>query len=97
MRELIWLDSAVTDLMRLREFIAAHNPQAAKSAAETIKTAAKKLQNLPNIGKPAEDLPSYRDLKIRFGAAGYVMRYKIHQDNIYIVHIRHYRESGFNR
>ncbi len=95
MHELIWLDSAVDDIVRLREFIAAHNSKAAKKAAQTIKQAVNKLAELPNIGKPAEDLPDYRDLYIRFGAAGYVLRYRTYQDNIYIVHIRHYRELEF--
>ncbi len=52
-------------------------------------------QENPAIGKPIEDLPQYRDLFIRFGAAGYVLRYRIHLDSIYIVHIQHYREVDF--
>ena len=95
MREIIWLDSAVDDIVRLREFVAANNPKAAKNAAETLKKAAKKLEKLPNTGKPVADLPDYRDLFIRFGAAGYVMRYRVYQDNVYIVHIHHYKELGF--
>ena len=96
MRQIIWLNSAVDDIVKLREFVAAHNPKAAEKAAKTIKEATIKLEETPNIGKPIADLPNYRDLYIRFGAAGYVMRYRVHQNNVYIVHIRHYRESGFN-
>ena len=102
MRKIIWLDSAVDDIVRLREFVAVNNPKAAKKAAQIIKKAAQiikkaatKLEELPNTGKPVTDLPDYRDLFIRFGAAGYIMRYRVYQDNIYIVHIRHYRESEF--
>ena len=95
MREVIWLDSAVDDIVNLREFVAANNSKAAKRAAEIIKEAAARLEELPNIGKPVTDLQGYRDLYIRFGAAGYVMRYKIYMDDVYIVHIRHYREDGF--
>ena len=95
MRKLIWLDSAVNDIVRLREFIAKNNPKAAKKAAQLIKKAANKLVELPNTGKPVVDLPDYRDLNVRFGAAGYVMRYRTYQDNVYIIHIRHYRELGF--
>jgi plasmid stabilization system protein ParE len=96
MRQVTWLNSAVDDLVRLREFVAVNNPQAAKNAAQTIKEAALKLEELPNIGKPVVDLPDYRDLYIKFGAAGYVMRYRIHQADVYIVHVRHYSEFGFN-
>lgn len=95
MRKIIWLDSAVDDLVRLREFVASNNPSAAKKAAETIKQAVAKLEELPSAGKPVVDLPEYRDLFIRFGAAGYVMRYRVYQGDVYLIHVRHYREAGF--
>ena len=34
------------------------------------------------------------DLLIRFGTAGYVLRYRIQMDTIYVVHLRHYRETS---
>ncbi len=95
MRKLVWLDSAVNDIVRLRQFIARENLGAAQRAALAIKEAAQRLQEQPAIGRPIKDLPDYRDLLIRFGAAGYVLRYRIHLDTLYIVHIRHYREADF--
>ena len=95
MREIVWLNSAVNDVVRLREFIAKENPNAAKKAAEAIQDAAKRLMETPSIGKPVNDLPQYRDLLTRFGAGGYVLRYRVHTETIYIVHIRHYREADF--
>jgi len=95
MREIVWLDSAVNDIVRLREFITNENPAAAKKAAEAIKEATKRLIEAPSIGKPVKDLPQYRDLLTRFGAAGYVVRYRAHAEIVYIVHIRHYREIDF--
>ena len=96
MREIIWLDSAVNDIVRLREFIAKENPNAAKKAAESIQDAAKRLMKTPSIGKPVNDLPQYRDLLTRFGVGGYVLRYRVHTETVYIVHIRHYRENDFS-
>ncbi len=95
MRELIWLNSAINDLTRLRAFIAKENLEAAKRAASLLKEAALRLIKNPHIGKPVTDLIGYRELLIRFGVGGYIMRYKIYEDSIYIVHIRHYRESDF--
>lgn len=95
MRGLVWLDSAVNDLARLREFIAEKNPDAAARAARAIKQGAVLIAGSPNIGKPVADLPDYRDLLIRFGAGGYVLRYRVHLDVIYAVHLRHYRELNF--
>lgn len=95
MRKLVWLDSAVNDVVKLREFIVKENPYAAKRAAESIKDAAKRLIEPPSLGKPIKDLTEYRDLLARFGAGGYVIRYRVHLDTIYLVHIRHYREADF--
>lgn len=95
MREIVWLDSAVKDIIRLRAFIAKENPEAAKKAAKAIQQAAKRLMTTPAIGKPIPDLPPYRDLLTRFGAGGYILRYRVYVETIYIVHVRHYRETGF--
>jgi len=95
MREIIWLDSAVNDLVRLREFIAVHNPNAAQRAAELIKETLQLLKNHPELGKVVEALPDYRDLIIPFGASGYVIRYRLYEDNLYIVCLKHAREVGF--
>lgn len=95
MRKLIWSNVAIDNLVRLREFISNENPKAANRAAEAIKESVKRLTEIPTIGKPVKDLPLYRDLLIRFGAGGYVIRYRIHLNSIYIVNLRHYRESDF--
>lgn len=95
MWELVWLDSAINDVVRLKEFIIKENSNVAKRAVEAIKDATERLLRHPNIGKPVNDLPFYRDLLIRFGAGGYILRYRIYLNTIYIVHIRHYRESDF--
>ena len=93
--KIVWLDTAVQDVARLKEFIAKENSSAAKEAAEAIKNAARRLMETPLMGKPVKDLPQFRDLLTRFGAGGYVLRYRIHVETIYIIHIRHYREMDF--
>lgn len=95
MREIIWLDSSLDDMVRLRTFIGKENLLAAQKAAKAIKEAANRLIAAPLIGKPVTDLAPYRDLLTRFGAGGYVLRYRIEAETIYIVHIRHYREDDF--
>lgn len=96
MWEMIWLDSAVNDLIRLRDFIGENNKEAAKRAAKTIQEATRRLIDYPLIGKPIDDLPNYRDLLIKFGAGGYFLRYRIEEKSVFIVHIRHYRENDFS-
>lgn len=91
----VWLKSAVADLTRLKQFIMEHNPKAAEHAARKIKNAVFRLSAHPQLGKPIDDLPQFRDLGIPFGAGGYVLRYRSHHQTIYVVHIRHYRENNF--
>ena len=93
--QVVWLDSAVNDLVRLREFIEKNNTIAAKKAAHKIIEVAKMLEEQPELGKPAKDLPDYRDLNIKFGMRGYILRYRIFDDILYVVQLRHHRESGF--
>ena len=88
--KVVWLDSAVEDLVRLREFIQIHNPKAAAKAAKKLIDAAKQLEQCPDIGKPVDALPAYRDLGIRFGAGGYLLRYRKYEECVYVVHCRHY-------
>ncbi len=91
-----WLPPAIHDLQRLRDFILPHNPDAARRAIKVIKGAVGLLNANPGLGKPVEDLPDYHDIVIPFGAAGYVLRYRIRADVIYIVAVRHGKEAGFS-
>jgi plasmid stabilization system protein ParE len=90
-----WLESAILDLQRLREFILPHNMEAAQRAVRLIRTAITPIASNPRIGKPVEDLPEYHDLFIPFGASGYVLRYRVQGDIIFIVAVKHCREAGF--
>lgn len=94
--KLVWLRSAYSDLKRLQEFVLEHNPHAARNLAIKIKGSVSYLIDHPELGKPATDLPEFRDLSIPFGAGGYILRYRLHEDMIYVVSIRHYRENDFH-
>jgi plasmid stabilization system protein ParE len=91
-----WLESAILDLQRLRDFILPHNVDAARRVVRTIQAATSPLVTNPRIGKPAEDLPDYHDIFIPFGASGYVLRYRIQGDTVYVVAVKHGREAGFS-
>ncbi len=90
-----WLDSAIHDLQRLRDFILPYNVDAARRAVRTIQIAVSPLALNPRIGKPVEELPDYHDIFIPFGSSGYVLRYRIQGDTAYIVAVKHSREAGF--
>ena len=90
-----WLEPALDDLQRLRDFILPHNKEAAQRAFKVIRAAIAPLATNPRIGKPVESLPDYHDLIIPFGAAGYVLRYHIHGDTVFIIAVKHGKEAGF--
>lgn len=90
-----WLETAIIDLQRLREFILPHNQDAAQRACKVIRAAVAPLETNPRIGKPVEDLPDYHDLMIPFGASGYVLRYRLQGDTIFIIAVKHGKEAGF--
>jgi plasmid stabilization system protein ParE len=91
-----WLDSATVDLQRLRDFILPYNKEAAQRAFRIIRTTVALLEANPLIGKPVEDLPDYHDIFVPFGASGYVLRYRIQGDTIYIIAVKHCKEAGFS-
>jgi len=65
---------AVLDVERLRTFLDQSNPDAARRALKLIWTAIERLQEFPALGMPTED-GDIRQLVIRFGASGYIVRY----------------------
>lgn len=91
-----WLPGAIFDLQRLREFIFPHNRIAANRAVTVIKSSIKMLSRYKYVGKPAEDVPGYYDVVIPFGVSGYVLRYRIEGDTVFIVTIKHGKEAGFS-
>jgi toxin ParE1/3/4 len=87
-----WLPQAAKDLLRLREFIAEHNPQAARRAATLIAQGGRKLMDSPHIGRPTPELEAFRDLIIPFGGSSYTLRYRIENQKVIIVRVWHDRE-----
>ena len=87
---LIFSRAAVLDLIRLREFIAMHNPDAAKRVSRRLRGAIKGLVNNPQIGRPVPDLPG--DVReLIFGK--YIARYEVRTNSLYILRIWHGKED----
>jgi plasmid stabilization system protein ParE len=64
----------VSDIERLRTFIGERNPFAAIRAPTEIWTAIERLQEFPDLGMPTDE-PDIRQMIIRFGSSGYIVRY----------------------
>ncbi len=91
MMQLVYTKAAVSDLQRLRAFIAAHDPDSAQRvAAELIRRMAK-LCDFPQLGRIVHEAPNpalVRDM----GFGRYVVRYAVRGDLIVILRIWHHFE-----
>jgi plasmid stabilization system protein ParE len=87
-QSVIWSPTALEDLVRLRNFIAPHNPDAARRAAESLKKAAKLLAEHPGLGKRLEGRTD-RELMVPFGQRGYALRYRLDGETIVVLKIWH--------
>ena len=83
---------AVGDVERLRSFLDQNSPGAAQRALASIWTAIDRLQEFPDLGMPTADA-HIRQLIVRFGASGYIVRYAASPPDILITRIWHGREE----
>lgn len=89
--------AAIRDLQRLRDFLRPKNAGAARRAGEAIRLSLKILAAHPRLGRVVDDLPEdFREWVIDFGDSGYIARYRIDDDAVTILAIRHQKEAGFS-
>jgi len=88
---------AADGLERCRLFLIDKNPLAARKAGQAIENQFILLETAPDIGRPLEDLPDFRELVIAFGGSGYVAlyRHELEADTVYILAFRHQKEAGY--
>jgi len=91
---IVFSPDAVDDVARLRSFLNEISVDAARRAMAAILTAIERLDEFPELGKPTEDA-EIRQIIIRFGASGYIVRYTIiaQTHDILITRIWHGREA----
>ncbi len=83
---------AITDLARLREFIAVHDPAAAGRYAQSLLEGISRLHDQPGLGHPviyAPEPESIRDLIV----GAYIVRYALLSEQIVILRVWHHRED----
>lgn len=86
--KLVFSERAVCDLIRLRDFLAAHDPEAARRTAERLIGAIQRLTDTPAIGRAVEGLPGVREWVV----GRYVLRYVAEGDTLTVARIWHGRE-----
>jgi toxin ParE1/3/4 len=85
---------AVEDVERLRTFLNQKNPDAAQRALALIWKALDRLLEFPDLGMPTGGA-DIRQIIVRFGSSGYIVRYVVlpENGNILITRIWHGREA----
>lgn len=83
-------------MQRLRDFLRPKNAEAARRAGDAIRQGVKALSAYPRMGRPVEDLPEqYREWLIDFGESGYIALYRVDDDAVTILAVRHLRDAGY--
>lgn len=96
MSRLIWTPQALTDVQRLYRFLLPKDAEAARRAAKTIRDGVKILASRPRVGRPVENMDAqYREWPIDFGSSGYIVLYRIADQMIVILAVRHQKEAGY--
>lgn len=83
---------AVTDLKRLRVFIAEHNPRAASRISSELKQGLQSLTSYPKLGRKvlqAPDPETIRDLVL----GKYIVRYLLLQERVVVLRVWHHLEE----
>lgn len=79
------------DLVRLADFLAGHNENAARRASGTIKVALRSLARMPARARRISD--DLHEFDLRFGKSGYVVQFRVVQHDVVIARIFHMRED----
>ncbi|WP_414549632.1 type II toxin-antitoxin system RelE/ParE family toxin [Anabaena sp. CCY 0017] len=93
MSEIVWTETAITDLNRHYDFIALSNADAAARAIQAIVTSGGSLQQNPSRGAIVDEIAGLRKLLVAFGKYGFIIHYVILENDVIILRIYHGREN----
>jgi plasmid stabilization system protein ParE len=85
-----WTGKALSDLVRLYEFLTLLNPAAAARAVQALMEAPRRVSVHPRLGEKLEEFEPREVRRLLVG--NYEMRYEVREDTIFIVRVWHTRE-----
>jgi len=92
---LIWTPAALADVQRLYRFLVFKNPDAARRAVKAIRTGVNILVHQPYSGRMVQGMDAMREWLSDFGNSGYVVLYRVEENTISILAVRHQKELGW--
>lgn len=96
MPRLIWTRTAQQAVARLHYFLSDEDAAVARRAIQSIRAGVNVLVRQPQLGRPIDDLDAaFREWLIDFGDSGYVGLYRVYDEAVTILTIRHQREAGY--
>lgn len=89
--------AATRDLQRLASFLRDRDSADARLVEPTLRAAVEALKKLPFLGRPArgQSDSSLRELLVPFGAAGYVLLYRVADGEVRVLAARHQLEGQY--
>jgi plasmid stabilization system protein ParE len=91
-REVRLTSVANRDLVRLVDFLADVNPDAALRAYDTLSEAIQSLEQFSERARPAPE-PGLREHIVPFGSGAYVVQYRVDEAEVVVARIFHGRED----
>lgn len=89
--DLKWTSRALSDLVRLHDFLALVDEEAAGRAVQALASAQVSLMAHPRIGEKLEEFEP-RDVR-RILVGQYEVRYEIQESTLYVLRLWHTREE----
>lgn len=86
-----WTTMALSDLVRLHDFLQPVNQRAAARVVQSLTKAPARLQKHPRIGEQLEEFEPREVRRILVGR--YEMRYEIRESTLYVLRLWHTRED----
>ena len=83
---IIWSETAIANLIEIRQYIERDQPAAARRIAQRIVTSVELLADHPHLGRPGRE-PETRELIV--AGTPYIIPYRIHRDRLAILAVLH--------
>ncbi len=84
---------SVDDLKRLHNFLAEHDPDAARTVALNLQSAIRRFASMPHLGRPLQDIEGEMENVREFVFGRYIIRYLVKDETVYILRLWHCREQ----
>ncbi len=82
-----YLSLAVWDLVEIRSYIAAHDPDAAQQVGRRLAQLMNGLSKMPGLGKPGRVFGTRELVTPRIGKTTYIVVYRVKSDRIEILRV----------